>query len=566
MQPVAGESPPDDGYTWTRLPADEFWSGPCTPFFFSWLGELCQRHAYDWANRRQGLDALLSYPGFRLYRSHVYWSADLMAAMYESMPPALRTDRLLAIFPPDERAAARDRPFDGRSAALAQARFSIRAPRYTIPMAPRTWDRLRRRFEPFYDEMRADPPPAGDADAILAAYAISWDYMCRTFHIASAAIAMHSTMLVTALSAAVGRWAQPAGVDGGDGDVDSLVARLLSGTDQNLTAQTSEGLRELAEIARGVPGLLSPPTMDALRARGADAQPFLRRLDEFLARHGHRAENRDVVYPRWHEDPSIVLVSVAGMVDAPPRALSDAVADAAAARTELLGRVTSAPRRAALARLLDTTRRFVELRDNGRYWGDRGFDTARQIVRQAGANIADRGVLDAAADVFFVTKEEMLGALQGFPKPGLAEAARDRRTRFEADRVCGRPPAWLRAGHAYDPPPTEAIDGVLTGLPASGGTARGVARVLASLDDADRLGPGDVLVADNTDPGWTPLFSLASAVVLEAGGLLAHGPIVAREYGLPCVVGIRGVTRAVPDGATVVVDGGAGTVTVERSR
>ena len=104
---------------------------------------------------------------------------------------------------------------------------------------------------------------------------------------------------------------------------------------------------------------------------------------------------------------------------------------------------------------------------------------------------------------------------------------------------------------------------MLTGLPASGGVARGVARVLSSLDDADHLGPADVLVAENTDPGWTPLFSLASAVVLEAGGLLAHGPIVAREYGLPCVVGIAGVTHTIPEGATVVVDGGAGTVTVE---
>ena len=161
MVEIAGESPADDGYTWTRLPADEFWSGPCTPFFFSWLGELCQLHAYDWANRRQGLDSLLSYPGFRLYRSYVYWSADLMAAMYGSMPPTLRTDRLLAIFPPDERAAARDQPFDARRAARAQARFSLHAPQYTIPLAPRTWDRLRRRFEPFYDAMRAAPrPPA----------------------------------------------------------------------------------------------------------------------------------------------------------------------------------------------------------------------------------------------------------------------------------------------------------------------------------------------------------------------------------------------------------------------
>jgi pyruvate,water dikinase len=102
----------------------------------------------------------------------------------------------------------------------------------------------------------------------------------------------------------------------------------------------------------------------------------------------------------------------------------------------------------------------------------------------------------------------------------------------------------------------------MTGVPAAGGTARGIARVIATLAEAGRLRPGDVLVTRATDPAWTPLFPLVAAVVLEVGGQLSHGAIVAREYGVPAVVNVPGATTLIPDGQPIVVDGTAGRVTL----
>ncbi|MFC8039276.1 PEP-utilizing enzyme [Paenarthrobacter sp. NPDC057355] len=103
---------------------------------------------------------------------------------------------------------------------------------------------------------------------------------------------------------------------------------------------------------------------------------------------------------------------------------------------------------------------------------------------------------------------------------------------------------------------------VLTGTAASAGQVSGTARVIQGPDDFARLRAGDVLVCRTTDPAWTPLFGIASAVVTETGGMLSHAAIVAREYGIPAVVSLRTALDLVVDGSLVAVDGSAGTVTV----
>lgn len=113
-------------------------------------------------------------------------------------------------------------------------------------------------------------------------------------------------------------------------------------------------------------------------------------------------------------------------------------------------------------------------------------------------------------------------------------------------------------------PPFPSSDPTATGIngtPGAKGTATGIARVIRSPSEFGRVHDGDILICPYTDPAWTPLFSVAAAVVTETGGVLAHAAIVAREYGIPCVLGVHGATTAVVDGALVTVDGTAGTVT-----
>ena len=116
-----------------------------------------------------------------------------------------------------------------------------------------------------------------------------------------------------------------------------------------------------------------------------------------------------------------------------------------------------------------------------------------------------------------------------------------------------------------DVAPKSATDGVITGVAASRGTATGPARIVTDLADADRVEPGDVLVCVMTSPPWTPLFGIVSAVVVDSGDVASHPGIAAREYGIPCVLATNVATATIPDGATVEVDGDAGTVRLLRS-
>jgi pyruvate,water dikinase len=109
------------------------------------------------------------------------------------------------------------------------------------------------------------------------------------------------------------------------------------------------------------------------------------------------------------------------------------------------------------------------------------------------------------------------------------------------------------------------VGGDLTGTPASAGTVTGVARVVMDPTGA-KLEPGEILVAPSTDPGWTPLFLTAGALVMEMGGAMSHGSVVAREYGIPAVVGVPNATERIVTGQRITVDGSAGIVRIDESR
>ena len=116
-------------------------------------------------------------------------------------------------------------------------------------------------------------------------------------------------------------------------------------------------------------------------------------------------------------------------------------------------------------------------------------------------------------------------------------------------------------GRIYFPPRKAGLDGVLSGVPISPGVAKGRVRVLRSATDK-RLLTGEILVARAADPGWTPLFINAAGIILEVGGALQHGAVVAREYGIPCVSGVDDATDVLKDGQTVEIDGSSGCVRV----
>jgi pyruvate,water dikinase len=311
------------------------------------------------------------------------------------------------------------------------------------------------------------------------------------------------------------------------------------------------------------------PSSAALQgAPPAEPPPVLdREVASFLRRHGHRAVAEiDVGMPRWSDDPAYVLGVLANYLrlEDPDRAPDVQFIRGARAAADAVAGVVAAVRRrsrvraAVVAFALDRTRALAGMRETHKDFLVRLLAHARAQLAVIGADLAGRGLLDTADDVWFLDLREVRAALGGADQHATVlarrtEYARELRRRH-VPRVLlsdGTEPEALAA-----PPP----DGALLGTPASAGVVTAQARVVLDPVGA-HLEPGEILVAPSTDPGWTPLFLTAGGLVMEMGGSNSHGAVVAREYGIPAVVGVPDATLRIATGQLITLDGASGAVT-----
>jgi pyruvate,water dikinase len=226
--------------------------------------------------------------------------------------------------------------------------------------------------------------------------------------------------------------------------------------------------------------------------------------------------------------------------------------------------------------LLNAASTAVVLTEDHGYWIDfQSTYRVRRVVMEMGKRLAEAGTLATAADVFILRTDEIAAAVGASPSADHTGLVEERKKEMEHFGSL-KPPPFM--GTDYGPPPpglvstalgkffgtpveqTDTTDGTVAGNAGSPGKFRGTARIVRSLDEADKLGVGEILVAETTSPSWTPLFGTAAGIVTDTGGILSHCAVVAREYGIPAVVGTGVATATIRDGQTIEVDGDRGLV------
>jgi len=329
-----------------------------------------------------------------------------------------------------------------------------------------------------------------------------------------------------------------------------------------IARRTRDDAQSRAALADSTPAELS-----AAFRRGALPPTLQRELETFLTRYGHRAiAEIDLGLPRWSEDPSHLLGAIANYqrLDAaalaPDAQFARGASEAEETIATLLSRVHG-PCRLLARKFLRRVRALAGVREAPKFNIVRVFARGRAILAPVGAALAKDGRIATADDIWFLTLADARRALAG---EDMRVRVAERRAEYRREERRRHIPRVLLSdgtdAEAAFASPTG--DGAIRGTPASPGIARGPAHVLLSPAGA-RLEPGEVLVAPATDPGWTPLFLTASALVMEMGGMMSHGAVVAREYGIPAVVGVPNATDRIVTGERVVVDGSAGTIASE---
>jgi pyruvate,water dikinase len=213
----------------------------------------------------------------------------------------------------------------------------------------------------------------------------------------------------------------------------------------------------------------------------------------------------------------------------------------------------------SLRPLVRRTRQFRWYREAVSSLYTYGYGLFRPYFLALGQRLVSRGLLDSAEDVFYLTVEEARSAVHDGAAALNSQAIAQERRAEMASAQDVLPPDIVY-GDEEIPIETNAT-GTVRGVPTSRGHYTGPARIIRGLDEFEKLAEGDVLVIPYSDVGWTPLFAKAAAVVAEAGGMLSHSSIVAREYGIPAVVSVPGALN-IQDGAMVTVDGYRGEIIV----
>jgi pyruvate,water dikinase len=361
--------------------------------------------------------------------------------------------------------------------------------------------------------------------------------------------------------------------------------KLIAGVGDVESAQPSMLMWDLGRMAAASPSLTAAfeegpeglaARIDVLSGQGdEDVERFVKAFEAFLHEHGCRGPNEwEMRSPTWETHPELALAAIDRMRLAPESSAPAPQQAARSAEREELGAALLAAMaddpeaQAQVAAALHASTVFLAGRERSKTNAVRLVHECRVAMRELGQRMVDRGVFEQPGE-YGMLREDELDAFLADPA-GLAPELRRRQADYDALRLL-EPPFVFKG----DPPPTSewpqrsdrwvplAEPGeLLQGVPGCPGRARGVARVITSSHDPGALEPGDVLVAEITDPSWTPLFVTASAVVVNVGAPLSHAIIVSRELGIPCVVSVTDATQRIPEGALVEVDGDAGTVTV----
>ncbi|HEM61859.1 MAG TPA: hypothetical protein ENO24_06180 [Chloroflexi bacterium] len=563
LAPAVAE--PEAATEYNRTMFVELFPDPLSPFFSSAIQALLHR-MLDYTFQTLGLRPPEGMEAVGVFYNQPYFSRNYIAAALEPLPDWLREQMTAQIVNPFTRYK------EGPRGRLNLAYLRVAAQfLYFMVTFPRQLPRWVSRYQAEVAEVAAIPlETATDEELMSRIRNLVFGTVSRLLNYDFLMISLCNRTYEN-----LGRLLKPYFQE----STHELRTKLISGVTGNATVETNNALWDLAQKAQA-----SPTVRDVLRrydapqirtqlAQTPEGQSFARELDSFLAHYGHREIRMDILYPTWVEDPAPVFNFLRGYLDldetSSPHLQQARLVDE---RQELMQLVKTRLARDLRGRFviwpafrwaLKHTQIHTRERDTMHFELTRVFPPFRRMILELGQRWTKRGLVAQPEDVFFLTLDEATEVARS-PR-SIRDLVAARQAEYEAnmgrawpDIIRGREELLAEGRES-----TEVSEGQLRGLGASPGVATGVARLIQGPDEFGKLKKGDMLVAPLTNPAWTPLFAIAGGVITEVGGMLSHGAIVAREYGIPAVMGIPGATELIPEGRVIRVDGNRGIVSLE---
>lgn len=346
----------------------------------------------------------------------------------------------------------------------------------------------------------------------------------------------------------------------------------------NITSEMGLEMGDLADVVRKYPEVsayLETAKDDTFFAglkglRGGEE--FTKAFKSFLDRFGMRCPGEiDIMQPRWAEKPTLLISGILGHIRSVGEGehrqnFAKGEVEAQQFAEELIAKVRQtsfgAMKAKIISRLIYDFRNLMGMREHPKYSLIQHITLYKEHILQEAKRLVEQGVLVEAEDIYYFSLPELQELLQG-KMASVQELIQQRKDQFRLDEKRTPPRVMTSEGEIVETAAENALapEGALIGTPVSSGQVEGYARIVLKPEEA-QLHEGEILIAPFTDPGWTPLFHSAKGLVMEVGGMMTHGAVVAREYGIPAVVGIDQATTKIQDGQYIRVDGTNGFVEV----
>jgi len=337
----------------------------------------------------------------------------------------------------------------------------------------------------------------------------------------------------------------------------SMISTLLSGISSR-TYQVNQEIQQLALFLKNDPcfqksfqGENTPKV-----SLNTTSKEFSKVFNEFLDKHGHRGYYRDVMYQTWQENPDILLKTIIALAIKEINKTSkseDIDFEDAVHKIEKMPKKTHRK----IIPWITLSRIFIKFREDERYFLDLHLSRKRKLYLKIAEKLHQKKLLENEDDLFFLDIPTVISLING-TCISVSEKVKQTKNEF-ATYQYQLPPKFLYTNKIKSD--VSSIKTELYGIPASRGIITGNARVVLSLDDMDKIQSNDILVTRFTDPGWTSCFHLISGLVTEVGSSLSHGAIIAREYGIPAVTGVKDILKFISNGDHITVNGNTGIVT-----
>ena len=574
-----------DDSLWTSGFLNERFSEPVSPLGWSVVRELLEELAFREPLRYMGYPQAGSLPVTKLYRGHPFVNGTVFQVLYKPFPDFVLAEDAYRYFPGGDTSLRKKASYPPSIFAprflLSLLRAFLRDPQNWSPWHNyRQWARFtiehQREMAAIAEQVqqlkeaggevrlgRSQIAPAGFAiqrpgDGLqirreqkcdLPSLEVFWQVIEQAQELNRKLLALHrwglthADLTYTLLRKLAAAWL-------GEKQGTELCAALVLGL-PNKSVELDRELQKLSEVSPG--------------------EEYEAVLAAFLARYGHRSFSLDIYRPNFAADPAQVtnLKSQISNLQSPISNLEDGARQREAAynlvRKAIAKGLVGRLKMAVFDHVLGLARRYMPLREDQRFYWQESLAAMRELFLLIGDRLVAEGLLKDRGEVFFATKDEIEVYVKGrgdFP----AHEVRSRQGEFR--QLQGQHelaphltyPAFLVGNRPLDV--SERREQVLVGRPVSPGLKRGSVKIVSTPGQFSKVQAGDIMVTRSTDPGWTPIFGLLGGLIMESGGQLSHGAVVAREYGLPAVAGIAGATQLLHDGQVVLLDGLSGTVTV----